>query len=138
MSEICSATLRGVPGSPLCVGVAAPLAPGLLSLRDRPNRLLELNPKLRVSAVPFPIKYAAVCKAVAAADLLARWLLAFCNFVFQSGLTRSVVMTVEAFAEIEVVRLLCAFGTRLGLAEELIEEEDDIADEKLPRFVALA
>lgn len=81
------------------------------------------------------MRYAAVCKAVAAADLLARWFLALCNFVFQSGRTRSVVMTVEAFAEIEIVRLLWVFGVRAGPAEELMDEEDDIA---LLKFTAFA
>lgn len=47
-------------------------------------------------------------------------------------------MTVEALADIEVVRLLCVFGTRDGLAAELSEEDDDIADAKLPRAAALA
>ena len=54
-------------------GVAVPLCPGLLfSPRCLPNLLRLANPKLRVSGVPLPIRYAAVCKAVAAADLLAK------------------------------------------------------------------
>lgn len=47
-------------------------------------------------------------------------------------------MTVEAFADIEVVLLLWVFGTRDGPAAELSEEDDDIADEKLPRAAAFA
>jgi hypothetical protein len=47
-------------------------------------------------------------------------------------------MTVEAFADIEVVRLLCVFGSRDGPAAELSEEEDDIADAKLPKAAAFA
>ncbi len=122
-------------------GVAAPLAPGLLSTRFLPNRLRPANANPRLSAVPFPIKYAAVCKAVAAADRRAKWDLAFASFVAQSGRTRSVVITVEAFADIEVVRLLCVCGCgdSAGLFVELSEEDEDIAEEKEPKpWFALA
>jgi hypothetical protein len=51
------------------------------------NRLRPLNPQPRLSAVPFPIKYAAVCKEVVAADLRARYDLAIANFVAQSDRT---------------------------------------------------
>jgi hypothetical protein len=85
-------------------------------------------------ATPFPIKYAAVCSAVAAADLLAAWFLAFASFVAQSGLILSVVMTVDAFAEIEVVlRLWAVTGVKEGLPNELRDDDDDIADAALPR-----
>lgn len=47
-------------------------------------------------------------------------------------------MTVDALADTEVVRLLCVFGVRAGPAEELREEDDDIADAKLPKFVEFA
>lgn len=84
--------------------------------------------------LPFPIKYAAVCKAVAAADLRAKWDLAFASFVAQSGLTLSVVITVEALADMEVVRLLCVCGVSVvGLPVEFKEDEDDMAEAKLPR-----
>lgn len=55
--------------------------------------------------------------------------------VAQSGRTLSVVTTVEAFADIEVVRLLLVFGfgNRPGLVAEFNEEDEDIADEKVPR-----
>ena len=55
--------------------------------------------------------------------------------VAQSGRTLSVVITVEAFAEMDVVRLLCfaPCGTRVvGLPVEFKEDEDDIAEAKLP------
>jgi hypothetical protein len=44
-------------------------------------------------------------------------------------------MTVEAFADIEVVRLLCVCvcGDNAGLAVELSEDDEDIADAKAPR-----
>lgn len=42
-------------------------------------------------------------------------------------------MTVEAFAEIEVVLLLCATGESVGLAPaELIEVDEDRAEETFP------
>lgn len=58
----------------------------------------------------------------------------------QSGLTLSVVITVEAFADIEMVRLLLADGDSIGLAPvEFIEVDDDIAEETFPRpFFAFA
>lgn len=73
-----------------------------------------------------------MCKAVAAADRRAKWDLALASFVAQSGRIRSVVMTVEALAEIDVVRLLCVLGTSVGLVVELREEDEDIAEAKLP------
>jgi hypothetical protein len=134
MSANCSDTLLAPP-SIVGDGVAAPLAPGLLSPRLLPKRLRPPKAKPRLSAVPFPIRYAAVCRAVAAADRRAKCDLAFASFVAQSGRTLSVVMTVEAFAEIEVVRLLCVCGCgdSAGLVVELSEDEDDIADAKAPR-----
>lgn len=41
-------------------------------------------------------------------------------------------MTVEAFADIEVVLLLCTTGDVGKAPVELIEVEDDIAEETLP------
>jgi hypothetical protein len=132
MSCICSETLRAVPGSPVVgEGVAAPLALGLsLFPRFLPNRLRLLKPKLLLSVDPVPIKYAAVWRAVAAAARRAKWDLAFASFVAQSGRTLSVVITVEALAEIDIVRLLCVLGEREGLVCELREVDDDIAEEK--------
>jgi hypothetical protein len=44
----------------------------------------------------------------------------------------SVVITVEAFAEMETVLRLWVLGEREGPSEdEFIEDEDDMADEKL-------
>jgi hypothetical protein len=107
MSASCSDTLLAPHSLVVGDGVAAPLVPGLLSPRFLPNRFRPLKAKPRVSAVPFPIKYAAVCSAVAAADRRAKCDLALASLVAQSGRTLSVVMTVEALADIEVVRLLC-------------------------------
>jgi hypothetical protein len=43
------------------------------------------------------------------------------------------VTTVEAFADIDVVRLLCVCGLSVeGLFAELREEDEDMAEEKLP------
>jgi hypothetical protein len=44
-------------------------------------------------------------------------------------------MTVEAFADIEVVRLLCVCGCgeSAGLLVELSEDDEDIAEEKEPK-----
>jgi hypothetical protein len=69
-----------------------------------------------------------VCSAVAAADLLAAWFLAFASLVAQSGLILSVVITVDALADIEVVLRLCAIGARDGLPTELRDDEEDIAE----------
>lgn len=45
------------------------------------------------------------------------------------------MMTVEALADTEVVRLLVlSTGASVGLAAELIEDEEDIAEEKLAIF----
>jgi hypothetical protein len=111
--------------------VADPLGPGLFSPRFLPNRLRLAKPKLRLSPLGFPIKYAAVCNAVAAADRRAKWDRAFASFVAQSGLTLSVVITVEALAESDVVRLLCGPGESVGgLPGVLREEDDDIAGDK--------
>lgn len=41
-------------------------------------------------------------------------------------------MTVDALADIEVVRLLCVWTASVGLLVELREEEEDIADENVP------
>jgi hypothetical protein len=41
-------------------------------------------------------------------------------------------MTVGAFADIDVVLLLCAVGARVGLLIEFSDEDDDIADENAP------
>lgn len=80
------------------------------------------------------MRYAAVCNAVAAADLLAAWFLAFASFVAQSGLILSVVITVDALADIDVVLRLCALvGAREGLPIEFREDDDDIAEATLPR-----
>jgi len=80
------------------------------------------------------MRYAAVCNAVAAADLRAKWDLAFVSFVAQSGLILSVVMTVEAVAEIDVVRLFCVCGVSVaGLFAEFIEDVDDMAEGKVAR-----
>lgn len=119
----------------VCEGVAAPLATGLLSPRLLPKRLLPLKAKPRLSAAPFPIKYAAVCRAVAAADRRAKCDRAFASLVAQSGRTLSVVMTVEALADIEVVRLLCVCGCgdSVGLVVELSEDDEDIAEAKDPK-----
>lgn len=74
-------------------------------------------------------------RAVAAADLRAAWFLAFASLVAQSGLTLSVVITVEAFAEIEVVlRRAPAKGLRVGLAAEFRDEDDDIAEPAVTWF----
>jgi hypothetical protein len=43
-----------------------------------------------------------------------------------------VVITVGAFADIEVRRLLCTGGETIGAVVELSEEADDIAEEKVP------
>jgi hypothetical protein len=75
-----------------------------------------------------------VCSAVAAADLRAAWFLAFASFVAQSGRTLSVVMTVDALAEMEVVRLRAGLaGARLGLPVEFKEDDEDMAEEAAPR-----
>lgn len=114
-------------------GVAASL-PGLSPPR-RPKRPLEVNANPRLS---FPIKYAAVCNAVAAAALLAAWLLALVSFVAQSGRILSVVITVGAFAEIDaVLRRDIVTGARPGLATEFKEEEEDIAEETFPRLLVV-
>jgi len=136
---ICSDTAREFGSIAVGEGVAVPLCPGLLfSPRLLPNLLRLVNPKLRVSVDPLPIRYAAVCSAVAAADLLAKWFLAFASFAAQSGLILSVVMTVDALADIEVVRLLCVWTTSAGLLVELSDDEDDIAEEKAPRLLGFA
>jgi len=70
-----------------------------------------------------------VWRAVAAADLRAAWFRAFASLVAQSGLTLSVVMTVDAFADMEVVLLRAPLlGLSVGLAAEFNDEDDDIAE----------
>ena len=56
------------------------------------------------------------------------------SFVAQSGRTLSVVITVDALADIEVVRLLCVCGVgdSAGLVVELSEDDDDMAEAKVP------
>jgi hypothetical protein len=72
---------------------------------------------------------------VAAADRRAKCERAFASFVAQSGRTLSVVMTVEALADIEVVRRLCVCGCgdSVGLVVELSEDDEDIAEAKDPK-----
>lgn len=67
--------------------------------------LLPNGPKGLVSAEPF-IRYAAVCKAVAAAERRAACARAVDNFDAQSGRILSVVTTSGALAEIDVPLLL--------------------------------
>jgi len=76
-----------------------------------------------------------VCNAVAAADLLAAWFLALASFVAQSGLIRSVVMTVDALADKDVVLRLEVMGASVGLLGELRDEDDDMAEVTLARGV---
>lgn len=72
---------------------------------------------------------------MAAADRLAKCDLALASFVAQSGRTLSVVITVEAFADIEVVLRLWLFGCgdNAGLVVELREDDDDMAEAKAPK-----
>jgi hypothetical protein len=72
--------------------------------------------------------YAAVCRAVAAADLRAAWFLAFANLVAQSGLTLSVVMTVASLADTEVVLRRPAIGLSEGLTAEFSDDDEDMAE----------
>lgn len=74
------------------------------------------------------IKYAAVWRAVAAADLRAACARALANFCAQSGRIRSVVITPGEFAEMEVVlRLNVVDGASKDPfpAPENDEREDD-------------
>jgi hypothetical protein len=77
-----------------------------------------------------------VCSAVAAADRRAAWFLALASFVAQSGLILSVVITVEALAEIDVVlRRGVEVGASEGLPKEFKDDDDDIAEVTFPRGV---
>ena len=80
------------------------------------------RPKLRVSEPGAFIKYAAVWRAVAAADRRAACALALANFVAQSGRTLSVVITVGSLAERDVALRRPVIG---GEAIEPREELDD-------------
>lgn len=73
---------------------------------------------------PF-IKYAAVCKAVAAAARRAACARAAANLVAQSGRILSVVITSGALADKEVPRLLPGPGDNVP---DEIEVWDDLAD----------
>ena len=67
-----------------------------------------------------------MCSAVAAAERRAMWDLAFESLTAQSGLILSVVITVGALADIDVVRLLCVCGASVvGLIVGGLEREDD-------------
>jgi hypothetical protein len=68
---------------------------------------------------------------VAAADRRAICDLAFASFVAQSGLILSVAMTVEAEADIDVVRLLCVCGASVGVPAALDGEEGGSAEVKV-------
>ena len=71
------------------------------------------------------MRYAAVCRAVAAAERRAACALAAANFVAQSGLILSVVMTSGAFAEREVPLRRPGPG---DIPEEDIDVCEDLAD----------
>jgi hypothetical protein len=64
-----------------------------------------------------------VCNAVAAADRRAIWDLAFASLVAQSGLILSVVITVEAVADIDVVRLLWVCGVSVAEVPVVLDGE---------------
>lgn len=84
--------------------------------------LLPNGPNGRESAVPF-IRYAAVCRAVAAAERLAACARAVASFEAQSGRILSIVTTSGALAEIEVPLLL-----PLPDEPETTDVWDDMAD----------
>lgn len=83
--------------------------------------LLPKVPKALESDCPF-MRYAAVCKAVAAADLRAACARAVASLVAQSGLILSVVITSGALAEIEVPRRLPGPG-------DMPEEDNDVCED---------
>ena len=75
-----------------------------------------------------------MCRAVAAADRRAAWARAVESLVAQSGRIRSVVITVDAFADNDIVRRrLVDMGDCRStlLAVELMEDEEDMADAEL-------
>ena len=119
-----SPSLLGPPGE--ATALAEPEAPVFL----RPNRLRELLGSLLL------MRNAAVCKAVAAAALLAKCARAVCNLVAHSGRILSVRMTLGAVAERDCVqrRLPTPMGDATGgeRAPELSELVDDIAVFRLP------
>jgi hypothetical protein len=81
-----------------------------------------------------PKTYAALCRAVAAADLLNTFARASANFFAQSGRTRSVVTTFEEVAEREVA-LLRVWFCRPVLWRDVDEDMADVAalrNEELP------
>jgi hypothetical protein len=74
------------------------------------------------------MRYAAVCKAVAAADLRAACARALASFVAQSGLILSVVITEGALADKEVAR-----RREPAPGDDPSEDEEDIADDACAR-----
>lgn len=71
------------------------------------------------------MRYAAVCKAVAAADLRAAWARALASFVAQSGRILSVVTTPGALTDNEVALRLAGPG---DMPDDDTDVCDDIAD----------
>ena len=78
------------------------------------------------------IRYAAVCKAVAAADRLAALARAVASFCAQSGRILSVVITPGASADKEVARRRVVVVPGLAFAE-FNELDDDIGEATAPR-----
>ena len=105
-----------------------PLSSLSVPLRER-TPLLRKGCPLPSLPTPFPIRYAAVCKAVAAAARRAAWALALASFCAQSGLILSVVMTLGAEADSDVVRRRVALvGESIVLSVEFMDEEEDMAE----------
>jgi len=105
-------------------GLSAPVPRRSTARRPKPAKFLPSDEPLRL-----PIRYAAACNAVAAADLRAMFALAVASFIAQSGRTLSVVITMGELAEIEVVlRRFAVSEMSVRPENEPRDEDEDIAD----------
>lgn len=96
-------------------------------------RRLRPMPKFRESPLWFELtRYAAVCKAVAAAERRAAWARAFVSFCAQSGRMRSVVTTFGSVADRDVARrrpgTLVDVAVVVGFPDDSDDVDDDMGD----------